>query len=62
MSRADTVAVGDGGEALDVDTQQPGERLGLGLAELGKPLGHVRHRAVVLAELLAEADGSVEAT
>ncbi len=50
---ADTVAVGDGGQSLDVPAEQPREDLGLGLAQLGELLGHVRDRAVVLAELLA---------
>ena len=53
MSRADAIAVGDGGQPLDVDTEQAGERRGLHLAQLREPLGHVRHRAVMLAELLA---------
>ena len=45
------VAVGQGGQALDVDAEQAGERLGLGLAELGELGGDVLHRAVALAEL-----------
>ena len=53
VSRADAVAVGDGGESLDVDAQHPGEGFGLGLAQLGELLGDVGDRAVVLAELLA---------
>ena len=54
VGRADTVAVGDGGQPLDVGAEQPGERLGLGLAQLGELLGHVGDRAVVLAQLLTE--------
>ena len=45
------VAVGQGGQALDVDAEQAGERLGLGLAELGELGRDVLHRAVPLAEL-----------
>ena len=45
------VAVGQGGQALDVDAEQARERLGLGLAELGELGGDVLHRAVALAEL-----------
>ena len=48
---ADVVAVGQGGQALDVDAEQAGERLGLGLAELGELGRDVLHRAVALAEL-----------
>ena len=51
MSSTDTIAVGDGGQSLDVLAEQPGEDLGLGLAQLGELLGHVGDRAVVLAEL-----------
>jgi len=54
MSGADTVAVRDGGEALDVNAQHPGEGFGFGLAQLRKLLGDMCDRAVVLAELLAE--------
>ena len=46
------VAVGDGGQPLHVATEQSGEHLGLGLAELGELGRDVGHRAVVLAELL----------
>ena len=45
------VAVGEGGQALDVDAEQARERLGLGLAELRELGGDVLHRAVALAEL-----------
>ena len=43
----------DRGEPLDVPAEQPRERLGLGLAQLRELGGHVGHRAVVLAELVA---------
>src|SRR5215207_6962478 len=52
VRRADPVAVGDRGQALDVGAEQPGKDLGLGLAELGELLGHVGDGAVVLAQLL----------
>ena len=55
MSRADTVAVRDGGEALHMDTEKTGERGRLNLADLGKALGHMRNRAVMLAELFTDA-------
>jgi hypothetical protein len=45
------VALGQGGQALDVDAEQARERLGLGLAELRELGGDVLHRAVALAEL-----------
>jgi cytochrome c oxidase assembly protein subunit 15 len=48
---ADAVAVGDCREALDVRAEQPRERLGFGLTQLGELLGDVCHRAVVLAQL-----------
>jgi hypothetical protein len=50
---ADTVAVGDGGEPLDVATEDPADRLGLGLAQLGELVGDVGDRTVLLAQLLA---------
>ena len=50
---AHAVAAGDGGESLDVGAEQPREDLGLGLAQLRELRGDVRHRAVVLAQLLA---------
>ena len=50
---ADTVAVGDGGQSLDVAAEHRREHLGLGLAQLGELVGHVRDRAVLLAELVA---------
>ena len=49
---ADAVAVGDGGQSLDMRAEQAGEDLGLGLAQLRELLGDVRDRAVVLAQLL----------
>ena len=55
MGGADAVAVGDGGEALHVRAEDPGERLGLGLAQLRKGGRHMSHRAVVLAQLRAAA-------
>ena len=50
---ADPVAVGDGGQPLDVAAEHPADRLGLGLAQLGELVGDVGDRAVLLAELLA---------
>jgi hypothetical protein len=52
---ADAVAVRDGREALHVHVEQPPEGGGLGVAELRELRGHVAHRAVVLAQLDAEA-------
>jgi hypothetical protein len=54
MSRADTVAMRNGGKALHVNTQETGERGCLHLADLGKSLGHMRNRAVMLTELLTD--------
>jgi len=48
---ADTVAVGDGGESLDVRAENLLERAGLRLAEFGELRCDVRDRAVVLADL-----------
>jgi len=42
---------------LDVGAQQAGESRRLGLAQLGELLGDVRHRAVVLTDLLAGTAG-----
>ena len=50
---ADAVAVGDGRQPLDVGAEQAAEHRGLGLAQLRELAGHVRDRAVVLAELPA---------
>ena len=47
------VAVGDGGQTLDVGAEQLGERGRLGLAQLRELGRDVRDRAVVLAELVA---------
>ena len=54
MCGADTVAVGDGGQPLDVPAEQASEDLGLGLAELGELGRDVRDRTVVLAELVTD--------
>ena len=51
---ADPVAVGDRGQSLDVSPEQPGEHLGLCFAQLRELCGHVRNRAVVLAELVTD--------
>lgn len=51
MRRADTVAMGDGGQSLNVRTQNLLERAGLGLAQLREFRGDVRNGAVVLADL-----------
>jgi hypothetical protein len=53
MGGADAIAVRDRGKALHRRAEQASERLGLGLAELRVLGGDVRHRAVVLAELLS---------
>ena len=45
------VALGEGGQSLDVDAEEARERLGLGLAQLGELGGDVLHRAVTLAQL-----------
>src|ERR1700722_19759955 len=50
---ADPIAVREGGQPLHGGTEEPGERLRLRLAQLGELSGHVRHRAVMLAQLLA---------
>jgi NADPH-dependent curcumin reductase len=47
---AGAVSVDDRGQPLYVSTQYLGERLPLGLAQLRKLLGDVRHRTVMLAE------------
>ena len=52
---ADAVAVGDGGQALDVAAEDAADRLGLGLAQLRELVGDVGDRAVLLAQLLAAA-------
>jgi hypothetical protein len=54
MSRADTIAVRNGGEALHMNTKETGERGSLNLADLGKALGYMRYRAVMLAKLFTD--------
>ena len=56
MRGAHAVAVGDGGEPLDVGAEQAREELGLDLAEHRELGGDVRDRAVVLQELVAGVD------
>src|SRR5438309_2785208 len=51
MRRADTVAVGDGGESLNVMTDEAADRFGFCLAQRRELLGDVLDRAVVLADL-----------
>ena len=51
---ADVVAVGERRQALDVYPEQAGERVGLGLAELGELPRDVLHGAVPLAQLRTE--------
>jgi hypothetical protein len=51
VGRTYAVAVGDGGEPLDVGAEQPDEHLGLRLAQLGEICGDMSNRAVVLADL-----------
>ena len=51
MRRAYAIAVGDGGEPLDVRAEQSPEHLGLGLAQLGEVGRDVSDWAVVLANL-----------
>ena len=58
MRGAHAVAVGDGGEPLDVAAEQSGEQLGLDLAEDRERGCHVGDRAVVLQKLVAGVDGS----
>ena len=50
---ADAVAVRDRRQALHVGADDPADGLGLGLAQLRELVGHVGHRAVLLAQLLA---------
>ncbi len=49
MSGADAVAVGDGGQPLNMNAEQPRESPGLHLTQLWELGGYVSHRAVVLA-------------
>ena len=51
MRGAHVLASGQGGQALDGHAQEPGEGLGLGLAQLVELAGHVAHGAVPLAQL-----------
>ncbi len=55
MGRTYAVAVGDGGEPLDVRAEEPDEHLGLGLAQLWEICRDMSNRAVVLADLDARA-------
>ena len=48
---ADVLAMGKGRQALDVDSEQPRERIGLGVTELWELCRDVLHRAVPLAQL-----------
>src|SRR5450631_3556036 len=54
---ADAVAVGDRSQPLYRAAQQPAEGLGLRLTQLWELLGHVRDRAVMLAQLLTAGQG-----
>src|SRR6478735_7863895 len=54
--RADRITPGDGGQPLSVRAQGAGEDRHLLLAQLGVAGGHVPHRAVMLAQLLPDAD------
>ena len=54
VRRAHAVTVGDGREPLDVASEQAGEHLGLGLAQLRELGRDVGDRAVVLAQLVAD--------
>ena len=57
MRGADAVAVGDGGEPLNVGVEQLGECRRLGVAQLRELLRDRLHGAVVLAQLGAGGDG-----
>ena len=48
------LASGQGGQTLNGDAHQPGDGLGLGVAQLVELPGHVAHRAVALAQLDGE--------
>lgn len=54
---ADVIALGQGGQALDVDAEESAEGIGLGLAQLRELRSDVLDRAVPLAEL--DTDGAV---
>ena len=51
---ADVIALGQGGQALDVDAEESAEGIGLGLAQLRELRGDVLDRAVALAQLHGE--------
>ena len=55
MRGTDSVAVRDGRQALHGSAEQTGECLRLGLAQLRVLGGDMRHRAVVLTELVSSA-------
>jgi hypothetical protein len=57
MRGADPVTVGNRREPLHGGAEQPPECLGLRLTELRELRGHVRNRAMMLAELLAAGGG-----
>ena len=50
--------MGNGRQSLNMSSQQPREQLGLGFAQLRELRGHMRHRTVVLADLLAARSGA----
>ena len=50
------IALGQGGQALDVDAEESAEGIGLGLAQLRELRGDVLDRAVALAQLEADDD------
>jgi hypothetical protein len=54
MGRAHAIAMCDGGKPLHVDAEQTGKSGSLNLADLWKALGHVRNRAVMLAQLFTD--------
>ncbi len=51
---ADVIALGQGGQTLDVDAEKSAEGIGLSLAELGELRSDVPDRAVALAQLEAD--------
>ena len=53
---ADVIALGQGGQALDVDSEEAAEGVGLRLAQLGELRSDVLDRAVALAQLEADDD------
>ncbi len=56
MGGARAITVGDGRQSLDVRAEQLGEYRSLRLTQLGELGGHMRHRAVVLANLHSRTD------